>query len=49
MSRQMDLTERMLSREEKFSGRILRVHVDTVLLPNGDTASREVADRKSVV
>ena len=44
MSRQMDLTERMLSREEKFSGRILQVHVDTVLLPNGDTASRAVAD-----
>ena len=44
MSRQMDLTERMLSREEKFSGRILQVHVDTVEIPNGDIATREVAD-----
>lgn len=43
MSRQMDLTERMLRREEKFSGKIISVHVDTVELPNGETAIREVA------
>ena len=44
MSKQMDLTERTLRREDKFNGRILTVHVDTVTLPNGETALREVAD-----
>lgn len=44
MSEQMDLTERTLRREEKFAGRILTVHVDTVELPDGETASREVVD-----
>lgn len=44
MSEQMDLTERTLRREDKFTGRILTVHVDTVELPNGGTALREVAD-----
>ena len=40
----MDLTERFVSREDKFSGRILTVHVDTVTLPDGSVATREVAD-----
>lgn len=40
----MDLTERFVSRENKFEGRILRVHVDTVTLPDGTRATREVAD-----
>ena len=40
----MDLTERFVSREDKFSGRILTVHVDTVTLPDGTVATREVAD-----
>lgn len=40
----MDLTERFVSREEKFNGRILNVHVDTVTLPDGTLATREVAD-----
>ncbi|MCI9332245.1 MAG: NUDIX hydrolase [Oscillibacter sp.] len=40
----MDLTERTLGREDVFSGRILTVHVDTVELPGGGTALREVAD-----
>lgn len=44
MSEQMDLTERTLRREDKFAGRILTVHVDTVALPGGHTATREVAD-----
>ena len=44
MSKQMDLTERTLRREDKFTGRILTVHVDTVELPGGGTALREVAD-----
>lgn len=49
MSKQMDLTERTLRREDKFNGRILTVHVDTVTLPNGETALREVADHPSGV
>ena len=40
----MDLTERTLSREDIFHGRVITVHVDTVELPNGGTALREVAD-----
>ena len=40
----MDLTEKTLSREDRFQGRILSVHVDQVLLPNGGTAAREVVD-----
>lgn len=44
MSEQMDLTERTLSREDKFAGRIVTVHVDTVALPDGGTATREVVD-----
>lgn len=44
MVESVDLTEKMLSREEKFKGKILDVHVDQVLLPNGGTATREVVD-----
>lgn len=44
MSGQMDLTERKLSREDIFAGRIVTVHVDTVELPDGGTSTREVVD-----
>ena len=44
MSERMELTERKLGREDIFRGRIVDVHVDTVELPNGDTAAREVVD-----
>lgn len=44
MSQNETLAERKLSREDRFAGRILTVHVDTVALPNGETALREVAD-----
>lgn len=40
----LDLTERKVSRENKFNGRLVHVHVDQVLLPNGKTALREVVD-----
>ena len=40
----MDLTEKTIRREDKFQGRILSVHVDTVLLPNGNTSTRAVVD-----
>ena len=38
----MDLTERTLSRQEVYQGRIVGVHVDQVSLPNGKTARREI-------
>ena len=44
MSERMELTERKLGREDIFRGRIVDVHVDTVELPNGETATREVVD-----
>ena len=44
MAVHMDLTEKTLRREDKFRGKILDVHVDEVLLPNGHTSIREVVD-----
>lgn len=44
MLESMDLAEKTLSREEKYQGRILSVHVDQVLLPNGNTSTREVVE-----
>ena len=40
----MDLTEHTLSSREVFCGRIIRVRVDEVRLPNGKTAAREVIE-----
>ena len=40
----MDLTERQLSRETIYEGKILHIYRDDVLLPNGRTSVREVAD-----
>ena len=40
----MDMTEKKLSEKLIYEGRILRLHVDTVELPNGARAIREVAD-----
>ena len=40
----MDMTEKKLASRLIYDGRILRVHVDTVELPNGAQALREVAD-----
>ena len=40
----MDMTEKKLSSKLIYDGRILRLHVDTVELPNGKQALREVAD-----
>lgn len=44
MSNKMDLTEKMLSRKEQYSGPLFSVHSDTVLLPNGNTSGREVVE-----
>lgn len=40
----MDLTERTLSSREIFRGRVVRLRVDEVSLPNGGTSVREVVD-----
>lgn len=40
----MELTEKTLTSREIYRGRILRVREDTVRLPNGKTAEREVAE-----
>ena len=40
----MDMTEKRLARQTVYEGKILHVHRDTVLLPNGAEAIREVAE-----
>lgn len=40
----MDMTEKKLSSKLIYDGIILRLHLDTVELPNGKQALREVAD-----
>ena len=40
----MDLIEKKISSEKIFDGRILHVQRDTIRLPNGEEASREVVD-----
>lgn len=40
----MNLEEKTLSKKVIFEGRIITVHEDEVLLPNGNTASREVVE-----
>ena len=40
----MELTEKTLSSEKIFDGRILHVRRDTVLLPNGHQSTREVVE-----
>ncbi len=44
MASPVDLTEKTLRREDKYHGILMDIHVDTVELPNGETAVREVAD-----
>ena len=39
-----DLTEKTLSRDDKYKGILVDVHVDEVLLPNGHTSLREVIE-----
>jgi ADP-ribose pyrophosphatase len=40
----MNFKEKQLSSEYKFKGRIINLRQDTVLLPNGNTATREVVE-----
>ena len=45
----MDFTEKQLSAEYKFEGRIIKLRVDTALLPDGKTATREVVEHNGGV
>ena len=45
MNQTADLTEKTLSREEKYQGSFLSLHVDQVQLPNGRTSFREVVEQ----
>ena len=40
----MELTEKKCSELSRYDGLILDVHVDSVLLPNGNTAKREIVE-----
>jgi len=44
LAQPMELMEQTISREDVFRGKLVQVHVDQVLLPNGNTAVREVVD-----
>ena len=44
MNQTADLTEKTLSREDKYQGSFLSLHVDQVLLPNGRSSTREVVE-----
>lgn len=45
----MDLTEKQISAEYKFEGKIIRVRVDDALLPNGRISKREVVEHNGGV
>ncbi len=40
----MDFTEKTISTERIFEGRIINLKVDTVTLPNGNTSTRELVE-----
>jgi ADP-ribose pyrophosphatase len=45
----MDLTEKQISYEYKFQGKIVNLRVDDALLPNGTTAKREIVEHNGGV
>jgi len=45
----VDLTEKKLESRRVFEGRLVNLRVDTVQLPNGRTATREVVEHKGAV
>lgn len=45
----MDMTEKTISSKQVFEGKILGLRVDTVTLPNGATATREVVEHSGGV
>ena len=49
MSDPLNMKETFLSREDKFRGKVVSVHVDQVMLPNGHQSFREVVDHNGGV
>lgn len=49
MAHDAELRERLLESREVFAGRLVRVTVDTVALPNGEPARREVVHHVGAV
>ena len=45
----MKLSEQTISTEYKFNGRLIQLRTDTVLLPNGNQASREIVEHSGGV
>lgn len=45
----MDLTEKKVSSEEKFNGRIFKVVLDDIILPDGKPSKREVVQHRGAV
>ncbi|NMC27198.1 MAG: ADP-ribose pyrophosphatase, partial [Syntrophomonadaceae bacterium] len=45
----MDLTEKTLSTREIYAGRVIKVRVDTVSLPDGNRSIREVVEHAGAV
>ena len=45
----MKLTEKTLSGEYKFKGKVINLRVDKVLLPNGQESVREVVEHRGGV
>jgi len=45
----VDLTEKTITQETVFKGYIIKVRKDTVILPNGKTATREVVEHNGGV
>lgn len=45
----MDLTEKTVSSKEIFDGRVFKIKVDTVMLPDGRTSTREIVSHNGGV
>ncbi len=45
----MELNEQTLSQEYRFCGRLIKLRADTVRLPNGEEASREIVEHSGGV
>jgi ADP-ribose pyrophosphatase len=45
----MDIAETVIGSERKYEGKIINLRVDTVRLPNGKTATREVIEHSGAI
>lgn len=45
----MDFTEKTIKSEKIFDGKIIKVKVDTVELPNGSTSTREIVEHPGAI